>query len=161
VKGRVALSADCTKESEYGDPFTLMGSGGTLHVNAIHKTQLGWLRPENIVDITASGTYELEPLGRSSNGTQVIRVPRGGSTLFIEYRRPVAAFERFGGPLEAAAGVTVRVMRGSTGALESLLGTHVPQPTPTEMRCLDRARRWSIRRAESAYTPAQLRPNAR
>jgi len=126
AKGRVALSANCTTESEYGDPFTLMGSGGTLHVNAVHKTQLGWLRAENIVDVAVSGAYELEPLGRSSSGTQVIRVPRGDSTLFIEYGHPIAAFEKFGGPLEAAAGVTVRVARGSNGALESLLADAHP-----------------------------------
>lgn len=119
--GRVSLSAECEKADEYGDPFTLMGSGGTLHVNGIHKTQLGWLAPTNVVDVTRSGTYQLAPLGTTSALPQLLRISRGASALVVDYRQPVAVFERFGGPFEPRGGVTARLTSGSGAHRQSLL----------------------------------------
>ena len=124
--GPVALSSDCAKEDEYGDPFTLMGSGGTLHINGIHKLQLGWLAGRNVVEVTESGSYELAPLGSTSDRPQILRIGRGDSTLVIEYRHAGAAFERFGGPFEPTGGVSARVADGPASAPRSLLVDGTP-----------------------------------
>ena len=126
ASGTVALGADCRKADEYGDPFTVMGSGGTLHMNGIHKLQLGWLAPENVVDVERSGTFTLAPLGGRSAEAQVLRVRRGDSTIVVEYRQPVAAFERFGGPFEPAGGVTARLAQGPDSGPRSLLVDATP-----------------------------------
>ena len=128
--GPVALGPDCSKANEYGDPFTLMGSGGTVHINGIHKRQLGWLTQQNVVEVSESGTYTLAPLGSNSTEPQILRIGREDSTLVIEYRAPGAAFERFGGPFEPTGGVSARVADGPASAPRSLLVDSTPA-TPT------------------------------
>ena len=124
--GAVALGGECSKADEYGDPFTLRGSGGTLHMNGIHKLQLGWLSPANIADVERSDTFTLAPLGSATGQTQILRIGRGDSTLVIEYRQPVAAFERFGGPFQPSGGVTARIAEGPASAPVSLLVDSTP-----------------------------------
>ena len=123
----VALGSDCTKAEEYGDPFTLMGSGGTLHMSGVHKLQLGWLGPANVIDVTKSGTFALAPLGTVSVDAQILQIPRGKSTLVVEYRQSGAAFERFGGPFEPPGGVTVRMADGPASERRSLLVDSTPR----------------------------------
>ena len=123
---RLALGSDCEKEDEYGDPFSLMGSGGTLHLNGIHKRQLGWLAPENVVEVRESGVFELAPLGGATDRPQVLRMPHGKDSLVVEYRSQVAEFERFGGPFEPLGGVTARIAQGPDSAPSSLLVDATP-----------------------------------
>ena len=123
----VALGEECEKDDEYGDPFSLMGSGGTLHLNAIHKRQLGWLGPENVVEVTESGVFELAPLGSASERPQALALPHGADTLLVEYRSASGEYERFGGPHEPSGGVTARIARGSPRGSGSLLVDATPR----------------------------------
>jgi hypothetical protein len=109
------------KGDEYGDPFSVMGSGGTLHLNGVHKLQLGWLAPQNVLEVSQSGVYELAPLGAPSGGPQLLRLVRGSGALVVEYRRGGLRFERFGGPTEPRPGVAVRLAEGPVNTPSSLL----------------------------------------
>jgi len=43
----VVLSSTCSA-SEYGDPFTIMGSASTRHHNNWHRAQLGWMPTQTV-----------------------------------------------------------------------------------------------------------------
>lgn len=81
---------------EYGDPFSIMGSGGEgegflSHYNAPHKAQLGWLDPASVMNIETDGTFLLQPF-ENPNGVRALRVRRGPTSddwLWLEYRQPI------------------------------------------------------------------------
>ena len=56
---RVSFSNTCT-ESEYGNPFDIMGLG-PHHTNMVNKARARWASGSNIKEVTASGTYALVP----------------------------------------------------------------------------------------------------
>ena len=81
---------------EYGDIFSVMGSGES-HFSAAQKSTLGWLRtPGDYVAVQSSGTFDLLPLQSTGSGLKAIRVKRntGDDALWIEYRQPIGAFDR-------------------------------------------------------------------
>ena len=49
----------CDAPSEYGDPYTIMGSASTRHHNNWHRAQLGWA--SDTLTVATSGTYTLAP----------------------------------------------------------------------------------------------------
>ncbi len=79
---------------EGGDNSDVMGAGGLMHFNVVHKESLGWLRPEDVILINEStnnkdAVYTLEPLAAQTLGPKVIKLKRGdGSYLYISYRQP-------------------------------------------------------------------------
>jgi hypothetical protein len=105
---RVTVGESCTS-SEYGDPFDVMGKG-FRHFNAFHKGRLGWLGPQNTLDVTASGTFQITPVARPSAGVQALRVPLAGTGLYyyVELRRPFG-FDAFSEQSPVVAGALVHL----------------------------------------------------
>lgn len=83
--------------SEYGNAFcALGGSWRPGHHNAMHKRSLGWFEPGNVVDVTRSGIYSIDPYAISSNDPKVLRIHRGFAPtqnldeyLYVEWRQPI------------------------------------------------------------------------
>ena len=131
-----SYSGPC-EHREYGDTYDPMGIGGsyidddisfplsespTFHFNIVNKAKL-WLRPEQVLTVTKSGTYELSPSELSSSGYKVIRIPRPFATgkaseqyvrdgyYYLEYRRPFG-FDAFPGTATVVNSVGVRLASG-------------------------------------------------
>ena len=76
----VSLSATCSY-NEYGDPFSVMGSGNTYHNDGEQVGELGWLRAGELATVVPGGTYAVTPLltgtGRFAEGAAHRRASRG------------------------------------------------------------------------------------
>lgn len=90
--GGAPLALDCTHE-EYGNYFDNMGSGigYSMHYNAAKKEILGWLAPEDVLNVTTSGVYNIKPL-EASTGVRLIKisnpsVPAGDVFYTVESRK--------------------------------------------------------------------------
>jgi M6 family metalloprotease-like protein len=86
--------------SEYGDPFSVMGTTTWFgHLNAQEKLALGWIDgTRNVATVQGGGTFTLAPLELASAGVQALKVQRGvggASWLWLEYRQPAGAYEAF------------------------------------------------------------------
>ncbi len=106
-------------QSEYGDPFTVMGAAQTrLHVNW-HRAQLGWLA--DVQTVTASGSYVLAPA--EFGGTpRLLRIARGdGTYLNLEYRQPTAPFDAFAAGDAVVNGVSIRIAPDTSSIVQSKL----------------------------------------
>ena len=95
---RVALSVNnLCGASEYGDPYDVMGTGMTNHMNNFHKGQLGWYDAGNMLTVTQPGNYTLAPVEGQNGGVQLIRILRNAAPLpyyfYLEYRRPFSIFD--------------------------------------------------------------------
>ena len=74
-----ATSANCSS-SEYGDPFTVMGSASTRLHNNWHRSQLGW---NGSTTITTSGDFNLAPADSASSAyPRLLRIARSDGTYF-------------------------------------------------------------------------------
>ncbi|MCH8993246.1 MAG: hypothetical protein IIA44_16020, partial [Acidobacteria bacterium] len=81
----------------YGDRFcSLGGSWNPGHFSAMHKLKLFWFEPENVVDVTRSGVYEIDPYAISSTDPKVLRIHRGygpvighDEYILVEWRQPI------------------------------------------------------------------------
>lgn len=107
----VALSSTCTV-AEYGDPFTVMGSGSTFHNNGEQVGQLGWLQASEVRTVLPGGSYAVEPLLGTAVGTaKLLRVSRGNGTWFyIDVRVPYGSyFDRWAETDPAVRGVMIRI----------------------------------------------------
>ncbi len=85
----VPLSTDC-EQSEYGDPYSTMGSGRRAF-GAIHANKLGWLSGQ-FFDVTGGDftmTRTIKPFTGSVRGERTLRLRDGGTTYWLEYRTPV------------------------------------------------------------------------
>ena len=108
---RVAVSSSCTS-SEYGDPFTVMGSGSTFHNSGEQVGELGWLQAGEVRTVLPGGSYSIQPLLGTTVGTvKVLRVARAdGTSFFIDVRVPFGPyFDRWGLTDSAVTGVMIRV----------------------------------------------------
>jgi hypothetical protein len=71
--------------------YDMMGNL-TGHPNAFLKTQAGWLKPQQLVQAPAGGSFEIDSYEVASPGVKAIQVPYGADTdgkpvsLWIEYR---------------------------------------------------------------------------
>src|SRR3989344_4588599 len=67
---------------EYADPFDPMGSLTldaednmvTSHMHAMRKELFGWFDPGNVVEVSRSGDYIIEPLASVSSGIKTLKV---------------------------------------------------------------------------------------
>jgi hypothetical protein len=113
-----ANSANCTSV-EYGDPFSIMGSGSRRHSNA-SLANFGWLPAANRFDVVQNGDYQLAPL-YSAAGYQSLRVQRTSSSYFaLEYRQS-GPFDTFNAGDPAVSGVTVRLTGSDANRIQSQL----------------------------------------
>jgi chitodextrinase len=108
---RVAVSSSCSA-SEYGDPFTIMGSGSTFHNDGEQVGELGWLQAGEVRTVVPGGSYSIEPvLGTHAGTVKLLRVARGDGTWFyIDVRAPFGSyFDRWGSADLAVNGVMIRI----------------------------------------------------
>lgn len=90
----VALSASCT-QTEYGDPFDIMGYPGvTGEYNAFQKSVSSsipsWWAGSNIVNVTADGDYTIAPLESNTSSPQFLRILRDTTNYFyVEFRQSI------------------------------------------------------------------------
>ncbi len=111
--------AGTCSQSEYGDPFTVMGTAQTRHHNNWHRTQLGWFTDTQTV--TTSGTYLLTP-AELTGTPHMLRVARGdGTYLNLEFRQPWGIFDNFSAGDPAVNGVSVRIAPSTTSLVQSKL----------------------------------------
>ncbi len=127
---RVALSVNnLCGASEYGDPYDVMGTGMTNHMNNFHKGQLGWYDAGNMLTVTQPGNYTLAPVEGQNGGVQLIRILRNAAPLpyyfYLEYRRPFSIFDTFLPTDPEVNGVGVRIAPDLGNISQSyLIDTH-------------------------------------
>lgn len=112
---RVAISAnsaDCSS-SEYGDPFSTMGSANTRHTHNQQLASLTWLAGGSLATASTSGNYQLASADASSAAApRAVRVPRGttGTWFYLELRSPTGTyFDNFAPTDPAVTGVSIRL----------------------------------------------------
>lgn len=134
---RVALSSSCTY-TEYGDPFTVMGSATTFHNDSHAVGQLSWLA-SNEGQAAAGGTYTLSPLLGAAAGTlKSLRIARGNGTwLYLDYRTRYGSFDTFTAGSPPVSGVTVRVSPDDVGPTGSPDNSMLVDATPGTTSFLD------------------------
>jgi hypothetical protein len=100
----------CTS-TNYGDPFSVMGSG-RYHHNNQHKYQMKYYDEKNVltIDRNQPGIYTITPANMPSDGLQVLRVPRGydGFYYYLEFRQPYG-FDTFKYYQPVVNGITIRL----------------------------------------------------
>ena len=107
---RVPLSTSCT-ESEYGDPFDIMGNAARL-TNSWHRWRLGYFTSSEVVTVTSAnaGQRALGVVSHANSVPKIVRVARGdGKFYYLEFRQPFGSFDNFGAGDAAVNGVLVRV----------------------------------------------------
>ena len=104
-------------QTEYDHLYDLMGYwDDTGHFSGPKKHELGWLEAEQVTEVTASGTYTIEPLETATGGPKLLRIPRPGvgasdwQELFVEYRQPIGFDEHLPGNVFAGALIQVQKM---------------------------------------------------
>ncbi len=114
--------ASCTA-SEYGDPFTVMGSASTRHTHNQQLASLGWLPTGQRLTVSTGGTYVLGAAEDASAAVRAIQIPRGdGTYLYLEIRRPTGIhFDNFSTNDPAVKGVSIRLSNNWTSIIQSKL----------------------------------------
>lgn len=122
-QGLALAEGESCVQSEYGDPFSIMGNSSNRHVSAWHKAHLGWVAGAGVQTISATGTYAVWPLGWLTPGPQLLKIARGdGSFLYVDFRLPYrASFETFSANAPAVNGVTLRLAPDVNSHIQSAL----------------------------------------
>ena len=92
----MTLSTSCT-ESEYGDPFDIMGSSARL-TNNWHRWRLGYFSNSEVVTVTSAnaGQLALGVVSHANSVPKIVRVARGdGNFYYLEFRQPFGSFDNF------------------------------------------------------------------
>ena len=129
---RVAISATCSS-SEYGDPFSVMGSGNSAHNNAVHLGQFGWLPASEIQTVGPGGPYELgSPLDGPAGSDRLLRIDRhNGTSLYLDVRSIHGPyFDDFSSTDAVVKGVTVRISPDLPSPGYGLSQTQLVDTTP-------------------------------
>jgi len=115
---RTTFTGSCT-QSEYGDPFTVMGAASTRHHVNWHRAQLGWFGDAQ--DVTTSGTYALAP-AEFTGTPRMLRVARAdGTYLNLEFRQPWGIFDNFSAGDPVVNGVSIRIAPALSSLVQSKL----------------------------------------
>ncbi|MGL6279419.1 MAG: fibronectin type III domain-containing protein [Gaiella sp.] len=128
VRVSLTTGSGCTS-SEYGDPFTVMGSS-TRKPTGFSLANFGWLPSSSTQTVGSSGDYALTPLYGAFGSVQTLRIPRTTSTyLSVELRQPATLFDTFGLADPAVTGVSVRITGAATSRTQSQLVDTTPSTT--------------------------------
>ncbi|HYI75245.1 MAG TPA: hypothetical protein VEW90_08235 [Gaiellaceae bacterium] len=123
---RTTFSGSCS-QSEYGDPFTVMGSASTRHHVNWHRAQLGWM--PDVQTVTTSGSYLVAP-AELAGSPRLVRVARGdGTYLNLEFRQPWGIFDDFAANDPVVNGVSVRIAPATSSIVQSKLVDATPATT--------------------------------
>jgi hypothetical protein len=129
---RVSISTTCSS-SEYGDPFSVMGSGASTHNNAVHLGQFGWLAASEIQNAVPGGPYQLGSiLDGPPSSARLLRIARGNGTwLYLDLRSVHPPyFDDFDPSDPAVNGVTVRISPDAPSPSWGLSQTQLVDTTP-------------------------------
>ena len=131
VRVPLATNLASCSASEYGDPFTVMGSASTRHTHNQQLASLGWLPGGQRLTVSTSGTYVLGAAEDVSAAVRVIQIPRGdGTYLYLEIRRPTGTyFDNFSSSDPAVRGVSIRLSNNWTSIIQSKLLDTTPLTT--------------------------------
>jgi chitodextrinase len=122
---RVTYSNTCT-QSEYGDPFDVMGTGTRLNW-AWHRKQMTLMPSTDIVTVTG-GTHTLLPVA-TGGSPKSLRIARpDGNYWYVEYRVPFGAYDNFTAGAAPTNGVLIR-LAPSTSRVQSNLVDATPSTT--------------------------------
>jgi hypothetical protein len=122
---RSTFGDSCT-QSEYGDPFTIMGSAQTRHHVNWHRAQLGWV-PD--VQALSSSTVLITP-AELSGASGRFWLPRGdGTFLNLEFRQPFGLFDNFSPSDPVVNGVSIRIAPSTSSLVQSKLVDANPSTT--------------------------------
>ena len=119
---RVTLSTSCT-ESEYGDPFDIMGSAARL-TNNWHRWRLGYFTSSEVVTVTSAsaGQFALGVVSHANSVPKIVRVARGdGNFYYLEFRQPFGTFDNFVAGDSVVNGILMRVAPDQSNARPLLL----------------------------------------
>ena len=118
--GLSPIGASCTV-SEYGDTLDLMGATKG-HFNAFHKERIGWLAPGQVITVTGSGSYTVEPLETSTGGVKALKIlksvdPATGMRTFyyLELRQGIGYDAFMSGWVNVMNGVVIHTGSESSG----------------------------------------------
>lgn len=132
TNGTPSTFGDSCTQSEYGDPFTIMGSAQTRHHVNWHRAQLGWV-PE--VQPLSSATVLLTPAELSGASGRFWVSRNDGTFLNFEFRQPFGLFDNFSPGDPVVNGVSIRI----APALSSLVQSKLLDANPTTSSFLDSA----------------------
>ena len=131
---RVAIAsntANCAM-SEYGDPFSVMGSASTRHTHSQQLASMGWITGNGLQTITSAGTYTIGAAANAgATSPRGVRISRGNGTWFyMELRQPFGTyFDNFGPSDPVVNGVSIRVSNDWTTIVQSKLIDTTPATT--------------------------------
>lgn len=98
VEGDWASAPVSGTNTEYGDPFSVMGiTAYSGPYSGEHRARnLGWIPPGATADGPAPGTYSLAPVEDSSGlrNLRVLRDAQSNSWLWVEFHQPSGYYER-------------------------------------------------------------------
>lgn len=132
--GRAIDSYSACTNLEYGDKTDVMG-GTTYQMNTPHKVALGWLSSQNILTVSANGTYQItaSEIFDSSIKALRIRKPDTNEYYYVSYRRPIGYFDK---NISSNGMSSVHVWNESPGTQTKILtraplgdGMHFEDPT--------------------------------
>ncbi|ACB63600.1 hypothetical protein BamMC406_1109 [Burkholderia ambifaria MC40-6] len=127
--GAVVLGSLCVTGG-IDDPTDTVGGGGRRMYPVDYQLFAGWLDDEDVPTLVKPGTYRIAPLWSALPGKQGYLLPRAdGSTLLLEFRRPMGAkgtFEDWPDTSPFVNGVTVRIVRYPGNAIQNTLVDATP-----------------------------------
>ena len=118
-----ATAANCSS-SEYGDPFSVMGSASTRHTHSQQLATMGWITGSGLQTITTSGTYTVGATENSgATAPRSVRIARGNGTWFyLDLRQPSgSSFDNFSPSDPAVTGLTIRISQDWSTIIQSQL----------------------------------------
>jgi hypothetical protein len=128
---RSTFGDSCTA-SEYGDPYSIMGSAQTRHHVNWHRAQLGWVSDA----LPLSGTTVLLTPAELAGASGRFFVPRAdGTFLNLEFRQPYGIFDDFPAGDPVVNGVSIRIAPN----LSSLVQSKLVDANPATASFLDAA----------------------
>ncbi len=91
------MSGTNCREEEYADRYNIMGaSSRMLELSAPQKEHFGWLKPEELKEVSANGDYTIQTYELSGTKPKVLKIPQArnadgtvSSWYYLEYRQPI------------------------------------------------------------------------
>ena len=137
---RVTISdagSDCGN-TEYGDPYTLMGAWNPIarypHNIAWHRLQMGSMGASERRDVTTSGLYTLGSTAYAASAPKSLRINRANSIAIrhwfeLEFRQPDILFDGFASTAPVVNGASIRLVADDDELRQSFLLDTTPGTT--------------------------------
>ena len=110
--GNQAISDSCSR-SEYGDPFSSMGTG-SRRMAGWHLQQLSYMSAGNVRSVSTSGTHRIRTTLSRTSEPQLLKIPKGTGGwrpeyYYVDLRASGGVFDNFSLTDPVVQGVTIRV----------------------------------------------------